>query len=39
MQVRVALARDPCRLIYRMLTTQDTFDEQRYRRGRHEVGR
>ena len=39
MQVRVALARHACRLIYRMLTTQDTFDEQRYRRARHQVGR
>lgn len=39
MQARVAIARHACRLIYRMLTTQDTFDEQRYRRGRHQVGR
>lgn len=39
MQVRVALARHACRLVYRMLTTQDAFDEQRYRRARHQVGR
>lgn len=39
MQVRVAIARHACRLIYRMLTTQDAFDEQRYRRARHQVGR
>jgi transposase len=37
MQVRVAIARHACRLIYRMLTTQDAFDEQRYRRARHQV--
>ncbi len=30
MQVRVAIARHACRLIHRMLTTQDAFDEQRY---------
>ena len=39
MQVRVALARHTCRLAYRMLTTQDAFDEQRYRRNRHQVRR
>lgn len=39
MQVRVAIARHACRLIFRMLTTQDAFDEQRYRRARHQVGR
>jgi transposase len=39
MQVRVAIARHACRLVYRMLTTQDAFDEQRYRRARHQVGR
>ena len=38
-QVRVAIARHACRLVYRMLTTQDTFDEQRYRRARHQTGR
>jgi len=39
MQVRVAIARHACRLIYRMLTTQDAFDEQPYRRARHQVRR
>ena len=39
MQVCVAIARHACRLTYRMLTTQDAFDEQRYRRARHQVGR
>lgn len=39
MQVRVALARHACRLMFRMLTTQDAFDEQRYRRDRHQTGR
>lgn len=39
MQVRVALARHACRLAFRMLTTQDAYDEQRYRRARHQVGR
>lgn len=39
MQVRVAIARHACRLLYRMLTTQDAFDEQRYRRARHQTGR
>jgi transposase len=39
MQVRVALARHACRLAHRMMTTQDTFDEQRYRAGRHQTGR
>jgi transposase len=33
-QARVALARNACRLIYRMLMTQQPFDEQAYRRGR-----
>lgn len=33
-QARVALARTVCRVAYRMLTTQQPFDEQRYRRGR-----
>ncbi|MDX6212104.1 MAG: transposase [Frankiales bacterium] len=39
MQARVALARHVCRLAHRMMTTQDTFDEQRYRQGRHQTGR
>jgi len=38
-QARVALARNACRLIYRMLTTQQPFDEQAYRRGRLSRGR
>ena len=38
-QVRVSLARHACRLVFRMLTTQETFDEQRYRRTRHQAGR
>jgi transposase len=33
-QARVALARHACRLVYRLLQTQQPFDEQRYRRGR-----
>lgn len=39
MQARVALARHTCRLAYRMMLTQDTFDEQRYRQNRHQAGR
>lgn len=39
MQVRVALARHACRLAHRMMTTQDEFDEQRYRGNRHQTGR
>jgi transposase len=38
-QARVAIARHACRLTYRMLTTQQPFDEQRYRQGRHQGGR
>ena len=38
-QVRVAIARHACRLVYRMLTTQDAFDEQRYRQARHQTAR
>lgn len=34
-QARVALARHTSRLTYRMLRTQQPFDEQRYRQGRH----
>jgi transposase len=33
-QARVALARHACRLAYRLLRTQQPYDEQRYRRGR-----
>ncbi len=36
-QIRVSLARHACRLVFRMLTTQEPFDEQRYRRARHQV--
>ncbi len=39
MQARVALARHACRLADRMMVTQDTFDEQRYRQNRHRAGR
>ena len=38
-QARVALARNACRLIYRMLVIQQPFDEQAYRRGRLSRGR
>jgi transposase len=33
-KARVAVARHACRLAYRLLRTQQPFDEQRYRRGR-----
>lgn len=39
MQARVALARHACRLTYRLLKTQQPFDEERYRRGRLIPGR
>jgi transposase len=38
-QARVALARHACRLAFRLLTTQQSFDEERYRRGRLSRGR
>lgn len=38
-QARVALARNACRLIYRLLVTQQPFDEAAYRRGRLSRGR
>lgn len=38
-QARVALARNACRLIYRMLVTQQPFDEQAYRQARLSRGR
>lgn len=38
-QARVALARHACRLAYRLLKTQQPFDEERYRRGRLIPGR
>lgn len=33
-QARVAVARHACRLVYRLLMTQQPFDEEAYRRGR-----
>lgn len=38
-QARVALARHACRLTFRLLKTQQPFDEERYRRGRLSSGR
>lgn len=38
-QARVALARNACRLVYRMLQTPQPFDEQAYRRARLSRGR
>jgi hypothetical protein len=38
-QARVAIARHACRLAFRLLKTQQTFDEERYRRGRLSRGR
>lgn len=38
-EARVALARHACRLVHRMLKTQDQFDEERYARARHRRGR
>jgi transposase len=38
-QARVAVARHACRLIYRLLVTQQSFDEEAYRRGRLSRGR
>ena len=35
----ISLARNACRLIYRMLVTQQPFDEEAYRRGRLSRGR
>ena len=37
--VRIALARHACRLAYTLLQTQQPFDEQRYRRARHQSER
>jgi transposase len=36
---RIALARHACRLAYTLLQTQQPFDEQRYRRARHQSER
>jgi transposase len=38
-QALVALARHACRLAYRLLTSQEPFDEERYRQGRQSRGR
>lgn len=38
-QARVAVARHACRLTYRLLVTQQPFDEEAYRRGRLSPGR
>jgi transposase len=38
-QARVALARHACRLCHALLTTQQPFDEARYRQARHSRGR
>jgi transposase len=38
-QARVALARHACRLCHALLTTQQPFDEARYRAARHSRGR
>ena len=38
-QARVALARHACRLCHALLTTQQPFDEARYRMARHSRGR
>jgi transposase len=38
-QARVAIARNACRLVYRLLITQQPFDEQAYLRGRLSRGR
>lgn len=38
-QARVALARNACRLTYRLLVSQQPFDEEAYRRGRLSSGR
>jgi hypothetical protein len=34
MQARVAIARNACRVAYRLLKTQEPFDEQRYAQAR-----
>lgn len=38
-QARVALARNACRLVFRLLVSQQPFDEAAYRRGRLSCGR
>jgi hypothetical protein len=37
--VCIALARHACRMAYTLLKTQQPFDEQRYRRARHQSER
>ena len=38
-EARVALARHACRLCFALLSRQEPFDEERYRRARHSRGR
>ena len=38
-QARVALARHACRLCWRILLTQQPYDDQRYDRARRDRGR
>jgi hypothetical protein len=38
-EARVALARHACRLVFRLLHSQQPFDENRYRRSRRSRGR
>ena len=38
-EARVALARHACRLCFRLLASQEPFDEKRYARARHSRGR
>jgi hypothetical protein len=38
-QARVAIARNACRVAYRILVSQQPFDEEAYRRGRLSRGR
>lgn len=38
-EARVALARHACRLCFALLSSQQPFDEERYRRSRHSRGR
>ncbi len=38
-QARVAIARHACRLCWRMLLTQQPYDDQRYDRSRRDRGR
>jgi hypothetical protein len=38
-EARVALARHACRLCFALLSSQQPFDEERYRHSRHSRGR